>query len=150
MKKGISNICGSAIRSSAKICNGGIVLVEKSKNQNCKNRANRAKRNKTKTVGFGVFIASYIRNTKSKCKDKRNSHWSGCNAAGIERNGHKAARHEKRQHEHQQIKADQDSVQAPAEQVAQERQHQKQADADGNRQNQHQIRHARRLSRQNR
>ena len=112
MKKGISNICGCAIRSSAKICNGGIVLVEKSKNQNCKNRANRAKRNKTKAVGFGVFIASYIRHTKSKCKDKRNSHWSGCNTAGIKSNAKKIFVSKKSKQKDYGIKEDQQQAKA--------------------------------------
>ena len=112
MKKGISNICGRAIRSSAKICNGGIVLVEKSKNQNGKNRANRAKSNKTKAVGFGVFIASYIRHTKSKCKDKRNSHWSGCNTAGIKSDAKKIFVGKKSKQKYDGIKEDQQQAKA--------------------------------------
>ena len=112
MKKGISNICCRAIRSSAKVCNGGIVLVEKSKNQNCKNRTNRAKCDKTKAVGFSIFIASYIRNTKSKCKDKRNSHWSGCNTAGIKSDAKKVFVSKKSKQKDDGIKEDQQQAKA--------------------------------------
>ena len=98
-------------------------MENQTQNQHREDRSDRTKRNQAEIVVSVGFTFAHGGKTDTQRHDERHGDGAGGHAAGIERNGHKAARHEKRQH--QQIKADQDSVQAPAEQVAQERQHQK-------------------------
>lgn len=77
--------------------------------------------------------------------DERNGHRAGGDAARVERDREKIARHEKRQHEHNQIKQDQQIRQRDAEQHAQQRDDQKCAHAARDRQNQDHIRDGRHL-----
>ena len=87
----------------AHACGRLAVVIEKAEDEHREYRPDRAQRDKAEAVGLGGAVASYHRNAKPHCEDKRHRHRPGGDAAGVERDAQIIAVGERGQHEDERI-----------------------------------------------
>ena len=115
----------------------GLRFVDRTEQQHRKDRPDRAQTDEAEAVRLGIFVASNGRNADAECHDERHGHRPRCHAAGVERDGEDALIRQKRRGKDDGVKYDQHRAQRDRKENAHHAQHQKEADADRNSQNQH-------------
>ena len=111
--------------------------VNCAKQHDRKHRPDRAQGNEAEAVRLGIFVASNGRNADAECHDERHGHRPRCHAAGVERDGEDTLIRQKRRGKDDGVKYDQHRAQRDRKENAHHAQHQKEADADRNGQDQH-------------
>ena len=113
----------------------GLRLVDRAQQQHRRDRPDGTQPDKAERVRFRIFVGTDGRNANAERHDERHGHRPGRHAAGVKRNGENALIGQECSQKHQHIKHDQQQLQRNAEQNAHHAEHQEDAHADGDGQN---------------